>query len=1011
MLVLVFGGLALSLLLSSTDPATVRILIYAAKLYSVLWYIALYTLFWNFVDGYFDILDAKRLFSLLSAGSALGAALGGAAVSLLVDYIKVEELLLIWSALALLGLPVAIACRKNWQRLEVEDLDNQVQQSLGQQTKSLFKTFKNSNFALILGSTLFFTMIVTLICEYQYSAVFAKQHNEAELAKLFGTLFFCVHVINLFTNLFVFNRLVLLFGVRNMALVQPICYAATFIFFLLDNSYYAGIVGFFAYHGMLTSIDYNNTNLLLNALPTESKKQLRTFIEGVCEPMANAFAGAFLIFVAFFLSPIQISSVGLVLAGLCLLLVLALRSAYLQSMVANLKLGWLDFSSPQKESLLGLDALEISLLKQRAVYSEKDSEAALEAIDLLISNDSASGLCCLLSLIEKAPKSLQKQASPLLSKILAEQDNQNTQHILIWVESNYEKLDPTLLETLGKFGLISIQKGLNLQLSSSAAIKAASAVILRSSRDIHLTMKSLQTLDSLLSSNESDKVAAIGAIGNLGLEEYAHFLLPYANSENQAISIQALASIEKLVSSQSVRLVAELLKLFTTLQYDERQVCLRIFKQIADANCISVLLQHSEKLTPAERRKIEDVLLSIGLKSTPTSLSILRDQNYSYKARSIAARSIAKLSFPQLEAISQDLIKAEIYRAYEFISFELLLSKEAKQLSGLRVLKRFYQDSKNNAIEFVLELLTLSGKLANFEMIAASLKSDNKKDRGNAIETVQEACSREINHLLLPLLTAQHSADKVKFFRNKFAHKESNLSQILDNAIQSNFVIESAAAMQAIWELADNQSELDSVALTLTKKLHRADKLNQICPLLLDTIVSLRCRESRNDTGTPTPIEKLAVFLKLDLFSAFSIQDLSYLAETAELNDFEKSTKICKLGDKADTLFIIISGELSTSGPSQSKIIDAPNVIGEESLLGQRIWNQEIDSLGCQIMQVSLNNINLLAKANVNIAKSLLTKKLEQTSIINSYFENSIDQTEILDSKIVHAELEQRGQL
>src|SRR5690242_2869877 len=62
MIFLVLGAMAFPFLMNyAADNAHAElaaVLFYAAKLYTVIWYIALYTLFWNFVDGYFDILDA-----------------------------------------------------------------------------------------------------------------------------------------------------------------------------------------------------------------------------------------------------------------------------------------------------------------------------------------------------------------------------------------------------------------------------------------------------------------------------------------------------------------------------------------------------------------------------------------------------------------------------------------------------------------------------------------------------------------------------------------------------------------------------------------------------------------------------------------------------------------------------------------------------------------------------------------------------------------------------------------
>jgi ATP:ADP antiporter, AAA family len=93
---LIVGGVTLwALLDAGLDPEWQTILYYIFKLYLAVWYIALYTLFWNFTDTYFDIQDAKRLFPLFAAFCGLGTATGALFVSLFAASIPMHSFLLV----------------------------------------------------------------------------------------------------------------------------------------------------------------------------------------------------------------------------------------------------------------------------------------------------------------------------------------------------------------------------------------------------------------------------------------------------------------------------------------------------------------------------------------------------------------------------------------------------------------------------------------------------------------------------------------------------------------------------------------------------------------------------------------------------------------------------------------------------------------------------------------------------------------------------------------------------
>src|SRR6185437_9342186 len=104
----------------------------------------------------------------------------------------------------------------------------------------------------------------------------------------------------------------------------------------------AAYLGFITYQGIITSIDWNNANFLFNAVPANYKAQVRTFAEGLLEPLATAAAGAFLFAAeAKKWLPNQISTIAIIVAGVYFLIALGVRSGYLGAIVTNLKQEWL----------------------------------------------------------------------------------------------------------------------------------------------------------------------------------------------------------------------------------------------------------------------------------------------------------------------------------------------------------------------------------------------------------------------------------------------------------------------------------------------------------------------------------------------------------------------------------------------------------------------------------------------------------------------------------------------
>lgn len=378
---LIAGGAGLWALIQIGLPEPYDVgLYYGLKLYLAMWYIGLYTLFWNFTDSFFDIQDAKRLFPLFAAFCALGTTLGALIVSVFAAAVPMHAFMLVWAGVALATAPVAIMLRKRWTRIADSDTDLDGESTdVRTQFLRVAKTFRTSPYAVALVLTLFVTLLMTNLAEFQYSTVLSEGRSEAELAALFGRLYAATNIFNLVICLFVFNRLVTRAGVRNVALILPLSYFAVFAYFFVAGGEWAAFAAFFAYHGVLTSIEYNNQNLLFNATPSAVKRPFRTMVEGLAEPLASLLAGGFLLFAAKQADMRELSGVGVLLGALLVGVVMALRHYYPAAMEANMRRGWLNFGDPDVARPI-FDAAASEALEAKAAELDAGNAAAARGL-------------------------------------------------------------------------------------------------------------------------------------------------------------------------------------------------------------------------------------------------------------------------------------------------------------------------------------------------------------------------------------------------------------------------------------------------------------------------------------------------------------------------------------------------------------------------------------------------------------------------------------------------------
>ncbi len=904
---------------------------FAMKLYSGLWYIALYTFFWNLADDYFSILDGKRLYGLLAAGTAGGAMCGSALVGWFIAFLPPARMFLVWSGAALAAIPVYLLLLRRFRRIETDTgaaEDDAVHPA--RLLRSTLETFRSSRFALAVTGVCFATAVLTGVMEYLALGILAEGKSAAELAGLLGRLHAIANAVTLVVNLVLFNRLVGRLGVANTALLLPLAYLAVFVVFYLKSGVLGALVAFFVYQSLLVSVDFNNINLLFNALPAVAKRQLRTFIEAMGEPLATAFAGLFLLAWAVPLGHGNLALCGL-LAGLgAVAIALLVRRDYVRALAVNLRRDWLDFALSGRAWQALVGPADRTLFRNRALTAP-DRAARTLAVDLLGHLDDPQACEALLQIVSTARPSEAERLRPAIRRMIQSGDTATIAKTLLWLESEAGPEEPELLDEFTAAGIMPLRHLPGWRASRHPARIAMTAVSRWYSSRLEDTRGALAEVQTLLEGDPPTRRWGIRALGTFRHSHHARELLRFLDEPDSELRVETLRALHRMAGPESGVVLERLLAFVPEASPDERRLVLDIAARIGDESAIAPLLRAAEFFSAGEGHQLEELVLGLGPKAVPRIIHLLRDPAVAYRSRSLAARALARLALPQLELVVDELIEGSVARAARVADAGSTLERHRTEASvGLLVLRRFYRDSAADLLEFILQLLSLAGRLPDFDLIRASLAFADPKDRANAIETIEQSCPHALFRRLLPLIEWPGT-------RPVQGAAPRNLEAALRSAAESEQPVEAAAALLAARELhlADHGAWLHT-ALARSRD-----------PRGLAWIHELRARPDCGPSSTLHPLDRIAALARSRAFDGARIAALDYLAARATFHRLPAGHLVFAPDRPADEMFVLVSGSVELGRNAQTRLANPGDCLNERVLMGSLRRNEIARSRGC----------------------------------------------------------------
>lgn len=902
-------------------PLTSPWLLYAMKFYVGVWFIALYTLFWNFADGYFSVLDGKRLYGIIAAGSAAGASAGAMLVTWLSGYVPPDRLFLAWALVALLTLPVFAILRRRYPKIEVEADDEEEPASSWQLLRFVLRTFRSSRFALAITLICFCAVNLTALLEYLSMSVLAQAQTPAELAQLLGKLHAIANGLTLVVNLVFFSRLVGWLGVANTTLILPLTYLGAFVFCYLQPGPAAAIFAFYAYQSVFPSIDYNNVNLLFNALPARVKPHLRTFVEAMAEPMATACAGVFLLSWAAGLGRENVALAGLLAACAALGAALVVKFDYVSALAGNLRREWLNFGLHDHDWAAAVDEGDRALLREKAARGTREQQ--LVAVDLLWRVRDPQARPALLALAAQATPSELDRLRPAVLSLLQRDDTATLAETLLWLESTHGPNRPEILDEFTGAGLLPVARLQEWQHSRHPSALAVTAVARWRSPRLTDTAEAIAAVHRLLAGGPAGQRWALRAIGDFGHARHAHELLPFLAAADPALRLESLAALRKLASPELAPLLPRILPLLTGASSEERQLILGIVQRAGDTTALGEILWAAEHFSAADNRQLEAMIVDLGLKTIPTVIHVLRNTSAPYHSRSVAARALRRLATPQLLLIADEIVDTELNRARDYVVAYRSLAGAREGGDGLGVLTRFYHDGAIESLELALELLSLVGRLPDFDLIRASLSVANAKDQANALETIQQTCPRSWYDRILFLV--EHTAESPP--ADLAGLELLPVEVVLRQASVSDIGLECAAAFIGFLE-----RRMPGGGDLLRARIDRSEsrRLTGWLAGLLPCFIRAPAQIPHDHL-----VNRVAALLRAPLFRHARVLALDYLAQRSTGRSWPAGATLYEPGETAEeVLFVLTAGRVELAGATRNWSAAPGEVFGERVLLG-----------------------------------------------------------------------------
>jgi hypothetical protein len=328
------------------EDATVAFAAYIV--YSVAFELVMLT-FWTFVSQHFNVLESKRIFPVIAAGSSIGYILAGVTTTVVAVY-ATEPLIFVW---AFGSIAAAIMSRSLERTLFRPAFVDDPDEFFADQEAALKKhgvvAVLKGAFRYVTGSRLVLALILlsltlqiaSRIGDYLVAVLFvqATHNNLQSLTILIGNAWLASYLVQLLVSLFVTPWILNKLGVKNALMALPLFTLIGFTAVAVAPVLSTALFLFIVRNGLQTGLDDPVENVLGNALPAQVGPKLKLLLDNGVLPGAAVLTGVGLLVVQRTIAAgvETLAVMGVVVGILFILAALCVRSLYVTAIYDRLR--------------------------------------------------------------------------------------------------------------------------------------------------------------------------------------------------------------------------------------------------------------------------------------------------------------------------------------------------------------------------------------------------------------------------------------------------------------------------------------------------------------------------------------------------------------------------------------------------------------------------------------------------------------------------------------------------
>ena len=733
--------------------------------------------YWNFIDQFYDLQDAKRHYGVFTAAIFLGLGLGGLIISMLYTHLGVPGVLLIIVGCNIITLLISTQSSVKITVLPDDYIEEQHSAAPFLAYREIILSVVRSPFTLCM---ILFTMsmyLLDMITEFNYfdtleSLIPSQDSTSAtssELTLFLGKVRAWTSLVCILFSTFIFGRLIKRFGINNIFPITPILFSLIYILWGFQNGIMIAVMGFIAVEGVRDLIDTNCFNIHINVVPSKIKTIVRAAVNSFFEPIGILISALILL-----IPNINSRLVGLILSLLSIGIMLLLRKYYPKAVYDTLAKNALQFQPGVKECFSQMLPKEKQL--NFLTLFEESKKLNPTAIELLLKTEDETFIPRLITDLTQADTPLKLKFLKQLEKSPFAQHPTILYALSQWKEKTF---DFSLLESiywyLARYDSLPHDWALSHLQSSSLKIRGAAL----------LTLNKKEEINTLLTSGNVDEMSLALDILSFSSSSVTAQIFPFLHHFLPKVRLKAAQCLARSIGKEDQSYSKSLLRILSQSKDALfRTYILRSLGKVVVKEQIQELLEISEQFRPTEKREVEDCIHQIGESAVPILLDICKNQSLTDGCRTLAGKTLGHLNPKILRTHLVEIIQSETKRAY-FYAYHYHTIQQRYPEHCLRLLEEVLETGFHSVMDFMIHLLAVSGSLEDVGLLLRSLRSQNQKIHSHAVETLEKSCDPEVFRLLEVLVDDRPSSEKVRYFL-KYVDAKKTLLDVLEYLEESS---------------------------------------------------------------------------------------------------------------------------------------------------------------------------------------------------------------------------------